>query len=174
MLALVIALLAADADLQFLKDLAETRSWRLGRPTAVRVAPDGGRVLFLRSPPRKPENRLYSFDVKTAEVSELITPEEVLKGGEEQLSAEERARRERMRVTMRGFTSYDLSEDGAQVLVTLSGRAYVLPGAREVAGPDEKGNPIFDPRLSPDGKNVSFVRAGELWVAPLGGPARQL
>ena len=178
MLALVLALLAADADLQFLKDLAETRSWRLGRPTSVRVTPDGSRVLFFRTPGRKPENRLYSFDVKTAQVRELITPEEVLKGSEEQLSAEERARRERMRVTLRGFTSTDLSEDGALALVTLSGHAYVLPtaggAAREVAGPDEKGNPIFDPQLSPDGKSVSFVRAGELWVASLGGRARQL
>jgi dipeptidyl-peptidase-4 len=178
MFILLVALLAADADLQFLKDLSETRSWRLGRPTEVHVTPDGSRVLFLRTPPRKPENRLYSFDVKTAQVRELITPEEVLKGVEEQLSPEERARRERMRVTLRGFTSFDLSEDGALVLVTLSGHAYVLPtaggAAREVAGPDEKGNPIFDPRLSPDGKSVSFVRDGELWVAPVGGQARRL
>src|SRR5205085_11134555 len=107
MLALLLALLAADADLQFLKDLSETKSWRLGRPTSVRLTPDGSRVLFLRTPPRKPENRLYSFDVEKGEVRELITPEEVLKGGEEQLSAEERARRERMRVTLRVFTSYD-------------------------------------------------------------------
>src|SRR3954463_49674 len=126
---LLIVLMAvnADTDLQFLKDLAETRSWRLGRPTSVRLTPDGSRVLFLRSPPRKPENRLYSFDVKSGAVQELITPEQVLGGGEEQLSPEERARRERMRVTARGFTSFDLSEDGSLTLVSLSGRAYVLP-----------------------------------------------
>jgi len=181
MLAIAIALLAATAekDLQFLKDLAETRSWRLGRPTSVRVTPDGSRVLFLRTPPRSPESRLYSFDVATGQLRELIKPEEVLKGGEEQLTPEERSRRERMRVTLRGFTSFDLSDDGSLVLVSLSGRAYAVPAAggasREVVGPDDRGNAIFDPRLSPDGKSVSFVRAGELWVAPVaGGRARQL
>jgi len=177
--ALVGAAPPAEKDLQFLKDLTETRSWRLGRPTSIRLTPDGARVLFLRTPPRKPDNRLYAFDVKTGQVRELITPEEILKGKDEQLSPEERSRRERMRVTLRGFTSYDLSEDGALVLVTLSGRAYLLPSeggaAREVAGPDEKNNPIFDPRLSPDGRSVSFVRGGELWVAPVaGGRARRI
>ena len=182
MLLLLLAALAAapeSKDLQFLKDLSETRSWRLGRPTAVKVTPDGSRVLFLRTPPRAPDQRFYSFEVATGQARELVAPEQRLKGGEEQLSVEERARRERMRVRLRGFTSYDLSDDGSLVLLTLSGRAYVVPSAggaaREVAGPDAAGNPLLDPRLSPDGHSVSFVRGGELWVAPVaGGPALAL
>lgn len=169
----------ADRDLQFLKDLSETRTWKLGRPSAVRVTPDGTRVLFLRTPSRKPDQRLYAFDVATGQTRELVSPETLLKGGEEQLSTEERARRERMRIKLRGFTSYDLSDDGSLVLVMLSGRAYVVPAgggaAREVAGPDASGSPILDPRLSPDAQSVAFVRGGELWVAPVkGGPARAL
>ena len=161
----------ADRDLKFLKDQTETRSFRLGQPTAIRVTPDGARVLFLRSLPRKPENQLYSFEVASGRVAELITPQALLGSGEEQLSAEEKARRERMRITSSGFTAYDLSEDGAQVLVTLSGRAWVLPTAgggkpREV-GADAQGRGLFDPRFSPDGKSVSFIRDGELWVAPI-------
>ena len=38
----------------------------------------------------------------------------------------EKARRERMRIVDRGFTSYDLSEDGQRVLLPLSGRAVRL------------------------------------------------
>ncbi len=176
---LLLLLLAAPTDLQFLKDLAETRTWKLGRPAAVKVTPDGSRVLFLRTPPRKPDQRLYAFDVATGQTRELVSPETLLNGGEEQLSPEERARRERMRIKLRGFTSYDLSDDGSLVLVTLSGHAYVVPvkggAAREVAGPDASGSPILDPRLSPDAQSVSFVRGGELWVAKVaGGPARAL
>ena len=162
-----------DADFQFLQSLTQTRHWELGRPTAIRVTPDGSAVLFLRALPRKPEMRLFAFDVKTAQARELITPEQVLGGSAEQLSPEEAARRERMRVTSRGFTSYEISEDGKQVLVTLSGRAYLVPvsggSARQVAGPGPKGEPVFDPRLSPDGKSVGFVRGGELWVAKVDG-----
>jgi dipeptidyl-peptidase-4 len=167
----------ADADLEFLQDFTETRGWSLGQPTQVRLTPDGSTVLFLRSLARKPVMRLYAFDVASGQERELITPEQVLAGKEETLSPEEAARRERMRVTTRGFTSYDLSEDGKLVLVTLSGRAFAVPistgASREVARPSEKDEPIFDPRLSPDGRSVSFVRGGELWVAPVAGGAEK-
>ena len=162
-----------DADFQFLQSLTQTRYWDLGRPTSIRVTPDGSAVLFLRALPRNPELRLFAFDVKTGRVREVITPEQVLGGASEQLSPAEAARRERMRVTSRGFTSYELSDDGRSVLVTLSGRAYLVPvaggEARQVAGPGPGGEPVFDPRLSPDGKSVAFVRSGELWVAPVDG-----
>ena len=168
-----------DPDFQFLQSLTQTRYWDLGRPTSIRVTPDGSAVLFLRALPRKPELRLFSFDVKVSQTREVITPEQVLGGAAEELSPAEAARRERMRVTSRGFTSYDLSEDGRTVLVTLSGRAYVVPvaggAARQVAGPGPKGEPVFDPRLSPDGKSVGFVRGGELWLAKVdGGPELQI
>ena len=168
-----------DADLRFLTDYAQTRAWQLGRPTSIRVTPDGSAALFLRALPRNPELRLFSFDVKTARVRELVTPEQVLGGAGEQLSPEEAARRERMRVTSRGFTSYGLSQDGNLLMVTISGRAFVLPvsggTARQVAGPGPKGEPVFDPRLSPDGKKIGFVRGGELWIAPVeGGPEREI
>src|SRR5918911_1700626 len=167
------ALAQEDPDLRFLTDYTQTRAWQLGRPTSVRVTPDGSAVLFLRALPRNPELRLFAFDVKTAQVRELVTPEQVLGGAGEQLSPEEAARRERMRVTSRGFTSYDLSQDGKLVMVAISGRAFVLPiaggAARQVAGPGPHGEPVFDPRLSPDGKKIGFVRGGELWTAPVEG-----
>jgi len=168
-----------DADLQFLRDLAETRSYTLGQPTSIRPLPDGKTVLFLRAQPRKAELRLFAFDVATGHTRELASPEQILGSRPEQLSPEEKARRERMRITAQGFTSFDLSEDGATMLVTLSGRAFVLPASggqiREIAPSDSKQGAVLDPKLSPDGKTVSYVRGGELWVAPAsGGSAHQL
>src|SRR5438067_3203691 len=173
------ALAQEDADLRFLTDYAQTRAWQLGRPTSIRVTPEGSAVLFVRALPRNPELRLFAMEVKTAQVRELVTPEQVLGGTGEQLSPEEAARRERMRVTSRGFTSYGLSHDGKLLMVTISGRAFVLPvsggAARQVAGPGTKGEPAFDPRLSPDGKKIGFVRGGELWIAAVeGGSERQI
>src|SRR5262245_32584668 len=89
-----------DADLQFLRDLAQTRSYRLGKPTSATPLPDGSQVLFLRASARKPQMRLYAFDVASGSLRELITPEQVTGGAAEQLSAEEKARRERMRVSV--------------------------------------------------------------------------
>ncbi|MFL5370425.1 MAG: alpha/beta fold hydrolase [Myxococcales bacterium] len=177
--ALMAASAATPSDLEFLRSYAQTRAWVLGRPTKVTVLPDGSAVLFLRAQARKAENRLFRFDVASGKIAELVTPEQVLGKETEQLSAEERARRERMRVTDRGFTSFEVSHDGRLVLVTLSGRAFVVPSAggtaKQVAGPGSKGEPVFDPRLSPDGKSVAFVRGGELWVAKVeGGEAREI
>src|SRR5262249_51342828 len=165
------------ADLRFQRDLAETASFTLGRPSAARPTPHRKQALFLRSEPRRSLRRLYVFDVASAQVRELVTPEQILKGAAERLSAQEKARRERMRMRYSGFTSYQLSEAGDKVLVSLGGRVYVLTladgAARGVVGPGPKGGPAFDAKLSPDGALVSFVRAGELWVAKVaGGPAR--
>src|SRR5205085_734508 len=79
----------------------------------------------------------------------------------------------------RGFTAFEPSRDGKEVLVRLSGRAFLVPIAggagREVAGPDAAGHALFDPKLSPDGMKLAFVRAHELWVTDLTtGAARQV
>ncbi len=176
-LAASLAASAQEPDLKFLQDLTETRSFNLGKPASVQITPDGSTVLFLRGLPRSPEMRLFALDVASGKVRELITPEQVLGGGKEQISAEERSRRERMRISTRGFTTYQLSHDGREVMVTLSGKAYLVPlsagSPRQIAGPSKQGEPIFDPRLSPDAKTVAFVRGGELWVAPAGSPAAE-
>lgn len=183
LLALAAAMTSAqgpERDQAFLEALAQTRGFHLGLPGSVQVTPDGSSVLFLRGGPRSPLLRLYVFDVQTARVRELVAPEQLLGGRPEELSAAEKAQRERMRVSTQGFTAYELSRDGAQVLVTLGGHAWVVPlgpGApRSVAGPGPAGEPIFDARLSPDGRQVAFVRSDELWVAPASGqgPARRL
>src|SRR5437660_11852321 len=85
-------------DTSYLRDHAETRGFMLGRPVKPKPTPDGKAVLFLRSQARVPKLWLYEFDVATGKTRELLTPEQVLKGAEEHLTPEEKARRERQRV----------------------------------------------------------------------------
>ena len=150
----------------FLRDLAETRNYALGRPTRIKLSPDGKTVLFLRSPPRQPNLAIYEMDVATGQTKELVTPAQLLGGAEEKLSVAEKARRERMRIVDRGFVSYDLSEDGQRLLFPLSGKLYVYERAtgkvRTLGGGDP---PVLDPRFSPDGRQVAYVRANDLYVA---------
>ena len=71
--ALVVATAApAYAEDQFLRELAVTRSFNLGRPTRAEPTPDGAAVLFLRTEPRAPVTSLYAFDVATGQTKELI------------------------------------------------------------------------------------------------------
>jgi dipeptidyl-peptidase-4 len=153
------------AEPAFLEQYAATRRFSAGQPTAVKLVPDGSAVLFLRSPPRSFVQDLYEFNTQTGQERRLLTAEQILKGAEENLSVEERARRERMRMSARGIASYQLSKDGTKILVPLSGRLFVIERAsgevRELVS--DAGYPL-DPRFSPDGRFVACVREKELYV----------
>jgi len=148
----------------FLRQHAETRGFKLGRPTLAQPTPDGKAVLFLRSAAREPTQSLYELDVASGQTRELLTPARLLNGAGEQLSPEEHARRERMRVTSTGFTSFTVSDDSARVLVSLSGQLYVYERKSGAVRALAAG---LDPQLSPDGKRVAFVRDNDLYVFEL-------
>lgn len=155
-------------DTSFLKELMETRNYQAGRPSNAQPTPDGSAVLFLRSEPRSPTNALYELDMTSGETRQLLTPAQVLRGTEEELSPEEKARRERMRVTARGFANFQLSPDGRQVLLSLSGKLYLYDrGNRSVRGlPVGKGT-LLDPKFSPDGRYVGYVLDHDVHVLDL-------
>lgn len=155
-----------DPNLQYFRAVAETRNFTLGRPVSPKLTPDGAHVIFLRAQPRNPTLRLYEFIVADGSERELLSPEQLLAGGEEQLSAEEKARRERQRQSLRGFTAFELSKDGAHLLVTLSGKLYVVNRA-DLKFTELPGQNWIDPHFSPDGRAVAAVRDRELFVIDL-------
>src|ERR1700724_893220 len=132
---------------------------------AIQGVPGGRAVLFLRSGPRSFVRDLYELDPQAGDERLLASAEQLLGGGEERLSAEEKARRERARLPARGIASFALPDDGARVLVPLSGRLFVIErstgAVREL--PAAGGYPL-DPRFSPDGARVACVRDGDLYV----------
>jgi dipeptidyl-peptidase-4 len=149
--------------------MAVTKNFTFGMPVAVTPAPDGRTVLFLRSGPRDRRQSLFELDLASGSAREVLSPDAIAKGVES-LSPEERARRERMRITTAGFTSFELSQDGARVLVTLSGRLFVL--ARATSKLDELPTgpgAAIDPHFSPDGTRVAYVRADDLKVIGVAG-----
>ena len=155
-------------DNSYLRTYAETRGFMLGRPVKAKPTPDGTAVLFLRATARQPQQSLYTFDIATGESKELLTPQQVLKGGEEHLSAEEKARRERQRVSVGGFTDFQISDDSAKILLSLSGKLYVITRATGDIKPLNTGdNDTLDPKFSPDGKYVSYVQNNDVWILDL-------
>ncbi len=171
LLSLVFLARAASADQgdTFLRDYAETRGFALGRPVNPTPTPDGTAVLFLRArSAREPSQELYEFNVATGETRRLLSPDDALRGAAESLSPEEKSRRERQRISVSGFTAFSISKDSRLVLLSLSGKLYVLDRvgriARELAtGPGV----IVDPKFSPDSTRVAYVRNQDVCVLDL-------
>ncbi len=142
--------------------LAATRNDTLGRPVHAQPTPDGRSVLFLRSGPRDTQLHLYRLDLATRAVTELARPA----SGPEHLSVEEKARRERARMTLTGITDFARSRDGRTLLATQADRLERVDPAsgRETPVP---GSGWIAPRLSPDGRFVAAVRDNDLHVVAL-------
>ena len=154
---------------EFLRQYAETLRFTLGRPRGATVTPDGKAVLFLRSQPRSFVQSLYEFDCQSGRERVLLTAEQILGGGEENLSPEEKARRERQRVATRGIVSFDLSKDGGKILAPLAGKLYVVDRATGKSSEVKSETSAFpiDPSLSPDASMLACVRNGEIYVVDL-------
>ena len=155
-----------SADLRYFRELIETRNYSLGQPVLPQITPDGKTVIFLRGGPRDPVLRLYEFTIAGGNLREILTPEKILQGGEEKLTAEEKSRRERERQSLRGFTTFQVSKDGSRILVALSGRLYVITRSDDSVT-ELPGRNWIDPHFSPDGRAVAAVNAGELHAIDL-------
>src|SRR5437868_579517 len=155
-----------SADLRYFRQLVETRNYSLGQPVSPQITPDGRAVIFLRGGARDPVLRLYEFTISDGKLREILTPEKILQGGEEKLTAEEKSRRERERQSLRGFTSFQLSKDGGKILVALSSKLYIITRADGNVS-ELPGSNWIDPHFSPDGRSIAAVRAGELHVIDL-------
>ena len=148
----------------FPRQYARTLRYTVGAPRSFSVAPDGSRVVFLRSRSGSDRaNLLWTLDTATGEERIAADPAVLLGGGEEDLSPAERARRERSREGSAGIVGYALDAEGRQAAFALSGRLFtadLLTGdARELPAQ----GPLLDPRISPDGAHVAYANtAGEL------------
>lgn len=158
---------------EVLRRATQTDNFTLGRPFQVRPLPDGRTVLYLKSPPDGRKADLMAFDLETKKESVLLSAQDLLGGDEEDLSPAEKARRERQRIKTAGFVSFAVSENGKRILTKLSGRLYLYDREQKVAAPLDlpEGN-LIDPRLSPDGRWVGFVRDHDLFAAKISGPIR--
>ncbi len=140
---------------------ARTRRFTYGAPRAVTVGADGARVAFLRSGgPDDPVDRLYVFDVASgterlvADPPDLVTAAE---GDSGDLTAAERALRERTRLSASGIGSFGTDRAATVATFALGGRLYradLVSGG--VTQCDSAGS-VIDPRPDPQGNRIAYV-----------------
>nr|WP_246123047.1 S9 family peptidase [Luteimonas wenzhouensis] len=146
----------------------------LSGPTLMKpqIAPDGSRVTFLRG---RDDDRnrldLWEYHVASGQTRMLVDSSVALPG-EETLSDEEKARRERQRIAgLSGIVDYQWSPDSKRLLFPLGGELYLYDlergGADAVRKLTSGEGFATDPKISPRGGFVSFIRARDLWVIDL-------
>lgn len=135
------------------------------------ISPDGRAVTWLQG---KDDDRwrldLWEYDVASGERRVLVDSARVLP--EEVLSDEEKARRERQRIAAyRGIVEYQWAPGGRALLFPLGGELYLYDldaapadALRKLTG---GGGFATDPKVSPRGGYVSFVRDRDLWTIDL-------
>jgi len=144
-------------------------------PGRIGFTPDSKAVTYLFSAEGNLVRSLWRYDIATGERTILAGPPEATTT-EETLSREEELRRERLRLRELGVTDYQWASKAPRPVLLVPGGGKLLvsiDGAPLVEIPGCDG--ALDPRLSPDGSRVAFVRGSELFVADVpGGNPRQL
>lgn len=159
---------------------ARTRKFTLGAPRAFTVSPDDQRIAFLRSNgPEDAIGRLWVWDVPARAQDEVtdrlvadpIDMATVLAAQDSPgVPAAELARRERMRESGAGITAYSTDAAVRSAVFALEGHLFwcsLQPSTGTPVLLDVPG-PVVDPRLSPDGRVVAWVRDHALWCVRLG------
>lgn len=149
---------------------ARTLRFTLGVPRSISVSPDGGTVWFVRTPDGVTRTGiLYALDVDSGTERTVADPRELLAGSGEELSAAERARRERSRESAAGIVGYDIDATATSACFALSGALWVVDldgdAPRRLPTPDG----VVDPRLDPTGRRIAYASGRSLRVINVDG-----
>lgn len=179
-------LTASQAIAAFPRRKARTLRFTSGAPRSAQTIGDGTRALFLRSD--GPEDlvtalwlSVWSADGTDHREVLLADPRRLLADADsEEVSEEEKARRERAREGGQGIVSYSVDVAGRRVVFTINGQLFLTEinedgtggETREVALADPQLSVIM-PRISPDGQLIAYTTGSEVRVIALGADASQ-
>jgi dipeptidyl-peptidase-4 len=131
----------------------------------LQFSPSGKRLTYLQ--PKKDNYEildLWEFDLGTG-TPRLLVDSNKLKFGE--LSEQEKARRERMRMSRKGIVEYYISEIGDKIVFPAGGDLYLHDFEHPLKRLTKNESAEIDVRFSPKDTYVSFTRDQNLYVIDL-------
>lgn len=142
-------------------------------PSTIQWSPDGKKVSYILHQESSEKADLYYIDVATGKPAVLVASERISsftpppqKGGKDDRERDNRARYH--------VAGYHWSPDSQHLLFDANGQLwyYTLATGTAVAMTDAN-EPASDPKFSPDGKMLSFVRSHNLYITEIQGKHRR-
>jgi dipeptidyl-peptidase-4 len=133
-------------------------------PGAIAFTPDGKAVSYLRSESASLSRVLWRAGVVPAGEPRVVARPPGSGDTEATVSREEALRRERQRLTATGIAQVVRAERADVTVMPIGGDLYLQRGVEPLIRLTETKSPELDPRPSPDGSKVAFVREHELFV----------
>ncbi len=139
-------------------------------PAAVQWSPDGSKLTYIQPGAGGEQESLYYFDPASGKSAQLIAADKLaaLTPSTSNLK-DDRQRENRARF---GVADYQWSPDSRSLLFDALGQLWIFDVAaskgRQLTDASE---PSSDPKFSPDGKFLSYLRAHNLYVRPIAGGA---
>jgi len=145
-------------------------------PETVKWSPDGTRVSYVLRDESGDTGQLYYVDVTTAKPAVLVASEKLATlsppenaGGKQSKDDRERERRSRYSVA-----GYHWARDSKHLLFDSKGQLwYYTVETGTGVQITSAAEPSSDPKFSPDGKRLSYLRKHNLYVRSLSGDSRE-
>lgn len=149
---------------------AITGNFRKGAPRSFVVNAAANRIGYVRTAgPDTSQLDVWLIENLDSTPSErCLVKAKDLFADNENLSAAERARRERLRESGSGVTSFSIDSNFEAITFALSGQLWhvTIDGKANRIGEYES---VVDPRLSPDGQKIAFSEGADLVVVGIDG-----
>ncbi len=146
----------------------------MSTPVSFAFSPDDRLLTYLYGPAQSAVRQLYALDTETGE-RRMIQAE--VETDTADMSIEEQLLRQRQRQMGQGIVRYSWAEKSDLIVIPAHSGVYVKDGPdlppRLVVSAEQ--GPVLDPKLSPDGSRMAFVRDSEIYAAAMdGGQPRQV
>jgi dipeptidyl-peptidase 4 len=141
-------------------------------PENVEWSPDGTKLSFVQRDDAGEHGELWSVDAVTGEKKVLISAAKLASLAPD--TSKVKNEREKERLTRYHVAAYLWAPDSRHLIFDSQGQLWLFDLATGTAvqftsAPDPSG----DPKFSPDGSHVSYVRQHNLFVCPIGGKSEK-